>query len=232
MNGDLAQAVALVAHGNAALTSGEDPPAMEESNSTFQYVRSVAFEVERRSRGTARVPSVDDWMRELRRASIGRLSLIAGGSVPTAFVNQGMWGVLGHGLERAFAWYGHSEVNDEGVDPVDPKPRIWEVTYLLSAYDGTLEVGSPDLAETASRLRQTINDARAFANAHSLTPFAEWFEDALSLADSPSPEPPYHPDMLPLERLLAEGPATARHGYAQLGVRRYGFVERRGIQRA
>lgn len=197
MNGELAQAVALVAHGNAALASGDNPPAMEESNSTFQYVRSLAFEVERRFRGTTLVPSVGDWVQALRRASTARLSLIAGGAVPTAFANQGMWGVLGHGRNRTFAWYGQWEVNDEGVDPANPKPRIWEVTYRLSAYGGTLEVASPDLAVATSQLRQAVKDAWAFANAHDLMPFATWFEDALSIADSPSPEPPYHGDMLP-----------------------------------
>ena len=36
-----------------------------------------------------------------------------------------------------------------------------------------------------------------FASAHKLEPFAGWFEDALALGDSPSPDPPYHGDMLP-----------------------------------
>lgn len=133
MNGELAQAVALVAHGNAALVSGDDPASMEHSNSTFQYVRSVAFEVERRLRGTTTVSSVQEWARTLRRASIGRLSLIAGAAAPTAFANQGLRGVLGHGRSRTFAWYGTWEVNKEGVDPTDCKPRLWEVTHRLSS---------------------------------------------------------------------------------------------------
>lgn len=197
MNGELAQAVALVAHGNAALASGDDLDAMEKSNSTFQYVRSVAFEVERRLLGTTMDSSVRHWMKALHRTPVGRLSLIAGDAAPTAFANQGMRGVLGHGRSRTFAWYGSWEVNRDRVDPADPKPRLWEVTYRLSAQDGKLEVGSPDVPATASRLQQAIGDARVFADAHNLTPFDAWFKEALAMAGSPNPEPPYHPDMLP-----------------------------------
>lgn len=198
MNGELAQAVALVAHGNPALVRGDGLRGMESSNSTFQYVRSVTFEVERRLRGRVAVASVDDWVRALRRASIGRLSLIAGGAAPAAFANQGTWGVLGHGRERTSAWYARWGVNKDGVDPADPKPRLWEVTYGLSASDGTVELGPPEVVATASLLREAVIEARSFASTHGLEPFAAWFGDALSLGDSPRPVPPYHGDMLPL----------------------------------
>ena len=44
MDGRLAQVIALVGHGNAYLAGAEPGGHLEFTNSTFQYVGSVAFE--------------------------------------------------------------------------------------------------------------------------------------------------------------------------------------------
>lgn len=91
MNGELAQAVAVVAHGNAALHRRIDLANFEAHNSTFQFVRSVAIEVPARWRAK-RVDRVAEWIRALRGKGVHRLSLIGGGTTPVAFANEGGWG--------------------------------------------------------------------------------------------------------------------------------------------
>jgi hypothetical protein len=50
MNAELAQRIALVAHGNAFLSGLIDrPPNLLTGNSAFQYVRSVEFRMSGRS---------------------------------------------------------------------------------------------------------------------------------------------------------------------------------------
>lgn len=194
---ELAQALALVAHGNAALAGGDGQAAMEHSNSTFRFVRSVSFEVERRFRGTATVSSVHDWLNAVRGASVERLSLIAGAAAPTASADHWRRGVMGHARGRTYVWHGRWVLNQEGVDPSDPQRRIWEVNYHLSSHDETLDWVAPNVEATTRRLQGAIGEALVFARAHDLTPFDGSFEDALAMADSPTGELPYYPDMLP-----------------------------------
>lgn len=200
MNGELAQVVALVAHGNAELVGIADASGLEASNTTFNYVRSITFEVPARRRGVRTVDSVHDWLRAASRWKVDRLSLVRGGGVrPVAFANEGGWGMLGHAPGRVCAWHGSWEVNQAGVDPSDPKPRIWEVDYRAMVEQGGVEPAPVDLEARRTELVEALTDARAFASddAHHLQNFAPWFDEALEMASNAEPMAPYHPDMLP-----------------------------------
>ena len=218
MNGELAEAVALVAHGNAWLSDFSGAPGdianFETENSTFQFVRSVAFEVKSRWRRSSEVRSVEDWLRAISRAGVRKLSLYAGDSEPVAFANEGSWGVVGHGRERPVdAWFGRWEVNRDAVDPADLKPRIWEVRYdrARSGVPPTLE--PPELGNTLEQLRIVLTEASNFAaNDDFLATFVSSFDEALALESLDEPSIAWHPDLLPsvgygldARRLLAMG---------------------------
>jgi hypothetical protein len=200
VNGELAQLVALVAHGNAALAGAPvDAPALERTNTTFRFVRSLAFLV------------VDPWGRELVADSVaawldaiapfvGRLSLCGGeGSGPSAFVNTGGWWMAGHerGGSATSAWRGEWTVNRDGVDPADPQPRIWQIAYG-SRRMGPFAPPAVDLDGRAASLRRAIASARAFALREPvLAQFVPWFDEAVSLGSDPAAVPTWHPEMLP-----------------------------------
>lgn len=217
MNGELAQAVAVVSHGNSWLAdvgaAREDIAIFEAQNSTFQYVRSVRFEAKSRWRGMSELGTVGAWLRSISRAGIDRLSLIAGGSKPVAFANAGLWGVVGQGRRTGDAWYGRWEVNRSGVDPADLKPRIWEVKYRRVHGSWPIEAEPIDLVGRMEELRSALADAKDFAERDpALATFAPWFEEALALESSNEPEIVWHPDMLSsvgygldARRLLAMG---------------------------
>lgn len=126
--------------------------------------------------------------------------------------------MMGHKARSVSAWYGHWEVNHDGVDPADPKPRIWEVTYRMFERDGSIPVAEVDLGGALEELRSALIDARDFASDDDyLTTFVELFDRAQALADDEDPTPPYHDDLLPqggyateARRLLAIGGSPAR----------------------
>jgi hypothetical protein len=217
VNGELAQAVALAAHGNAWLadvgTAREDIANFEATNSTFQFVRSVRFEVNSRWRGASEVGSAGEWLRSIARTGVHQLSLVAGGSKPIAFANEGSWGVVGRGRHRADAWRGRWEVNKAGVDPADLKPRIWEVSYQRERGNGPFTLEPVDIDGRLEQLRHALAEAKEFAGRDDfLATFVPWFDEALALESGDEPDTAWHPDMLPTvgygldaRRLLAMG---------------------------
>jgi hypothetical protein len=200
MNGELAEAVALVAHGNAGLPGSDKAQLVgfEETNSTFQYVRSVTFETQSGRRRSSSVTSVASWLDYLRRGRFQKLSLMAGGVAPVAFADQGTWGILGHGRGEVEAWYPRWEVNRDGVDPAETKPRIWEVAYRSSARRGHVAVEPIDLLARSRELESAVGSAIEFAVTNDiLTNFVPWFEQAQALQSSDNPVIEWHPDLLP-----------------------------------
>jgi hypothetical protein len=200
MNGELAQAAALVAHGNAWLSrdqAARDAIAdFENRNSTFQYVRTVEFQD---SSGEAVSRTAEAWLESVTRDGFDKLSLIAGtASAHIPFINQGLWGIVATGANLVEAWYGRWSPKRGGVDPTETKPRIWDVVYRGYRRDGTFQVELGILADRARELRSSLEAAIAFARAKdSLAAWIPSFEQAIALADSDRPQIEYHPDLLP-----------------------------------
>jgi hypothetical protein len=202
MNGELAQAIALVAYGHASLTQRDGLrdaiASFEETNSTFQYVRQVSFDVHAARRQPAEAGSVAEWLRHVSQTGIDHLWLLAGSSGPPAFANQGLWGIVGTGRKGVEAWYGQWNVNREQVDPSETKPRIWEVTYRSSYRKGTMAVDSGDIAARIRELHEAIEGALAFTQQFNvLDNFAPWFREAFDLETAEQPQIHWHPDLLP-----------------------------------
>jgi hypothetical protein len=223
VNGELAQAVALVAHGNLWLSgtrrASVDIAHFEARNSTFQYVRSITFETRKRRNGTGLATSVVDWLDAVQVARIRRLSLLAGRAMPVTFAGEGAWGILGHGERRDRAWYPSWSVNRDGVDPDDHRPRIWEICYRLRRRFRTSEPKPVDLEARRDQLRGALDRATEFARDDPyLSTFAPWFEEAKQLGTSSAPVIPWHSDMLP----TAGYPLAARQLIA-MGARSWVF---------
>jgi hypothetical protein len=194
VNGEFAQLVALAAHGSAWL-GGLVPgpaPALDTTNSTFQYVRSVRFE--RRSWLGLRANVATDvatWLEDARRREIDRVWLVIAGA--DGRTPPGRWLLVGTSKRRGpEAWHGSWMVRE----PFAPGDRKWIVEYRSERFQGNAIAGS-DIAGARARLAIALKRAGAFALRHGLNDWADWFSDALELAETDDPAPPYHPDMLP-----------------------------------
>jgi hypothetical protein len=164
VNGDLAQSVAIVAHGNAFLAGLEPQPPRLEETSAFRFVRSLGFD------GRTAV----DWFAWLREDGVTRLSLVVPPSDP-------MLSAFADGLPSAVAtgrqdWVGKHTVEDLNA----PDKRIWAVAY--SPHE-------PWHGEATGRdLRTALDEAAAYADAtDELTGWGDRIRDAARLLDTDPP---------------------------------------------
>jgi hypothetical protein len=209
MNGELAQSIALVAHGNAFLGGLlADPPALERSNTAFRYVGSVEFRGDASFDGTAR------WFTWLREQGATRLRLVVPPSNPTlaGFAN-GLPSAVATGRED---WVGNHTVNDQDA----PDRRIWGVVY--APHDPVAPGEPPTLHDAADELGSVLDEASAFANANDeLTGYGDLLRDARRELDAPAPRPAYHDDLLPdggYDLRARQVVAAATHGWVFGGM--------------
>jgi len=202
VHGELAQLIAISAHGSAWLAgrSGDAPPGLQQANSTFQYVRQVQFELER---SLLRKPVVQSdlvgWLAEARRRGVTRLWLaVPGGS---ELPDRHLISVAG-----TATWFAVATANDRPIevwrpswavgDPDAPDRRIWDVTYH-GRRSTEIAPAHVNPAAAMDRLTAAIRDAESFAAAEGMDEWAAIFGAALRLVDATDPVPPYHPDMFP-----------------------------------
>jgi hypothetical protein len=208
MNLDLAQTIALIAHGNGFLQGSKyaSPPELSQSNSTFQLVASQRF-----IREDARLPAAKrdievsrntaGWYEDLRARGAQRLALtifeIQHTHVPAyianAFSNFSGWSIeVGFETGQEF-WVPRWDAGRRN----DPSRRIWEVVYRGVTSSDSAESAPVDLIHANSDLRAAIDEAEAFARRAYVDFWADWFINALSLLDSVDPIPPFHRNLLP-----------------------------------
>lgn len=205
MNGELAQLIALVAHGNLFLHGSNSTNVDLSANSTFQYVSSTKFARYKSNKdksGLEVANSVSDWFDFLRSTKATRLWNIAfawhqqglpehaavafSGGVPTAIQAD-----LPNGFEL---WYPKWTTGGQGKKP-------WCVEYrgLMFSNDHAMPVQK--LSVVKAQLKKALVQAETFSKRPDVKAgnWTKWFTNALALLDSPSPEAPFHPDMLPAE---------------------------------
>lgn len=210
MNGELAQVIALVAHGNAYLNHAEISKIDLSSNSTFQYVNEVKF-VKYKSRldkqGVGIASNVADWFDYLRSKQAKRLwnigfawdrsdlaehiAVAFSGGTPIAIQAD-----LPDGYEL---WY---PLWKTGGQPQKP----WFVEYRGLAFDYSHAAEHMDFADVKNKLRLSISLAEQFARRAEvdLKGWADTFTKAIHLLDSENAIAPYHPDMLPVDGFSRE----------------------------
>lgn len=211
MHGELAQAIALAAHGSAWLAgiTTDASPRLETDNSTFRYVRRVRFELRGsflRRRPTA-APDVGQWLEGAHEREIERFWLsipepdvatIGGLALPermlVGLAGAGRWSLVGTSSEGSpEMWRASWSVGD----PDAHDQRIWEVDYHGKRLVRSFAPLQPEVSASSKRLKAALERAEAFARNHELDLWADWLADARRLGDAEDPEPPYHPDLLP-----------------------------------
>jgi hypothetical protein len=200
MNGELAQIISLVAHGNLFLSGGSVDLA---ANSTFQYDASVKFaryKSNQDQEGVEVANSVSNWLSFLRSIKATRLWNIAfewqrqdfPEYVAAAF-SDGAPNAIQADLPKGFEiWYPLHKTGGQ-----DNKP--WLVEYRSLMFPNSQAIPVRKMSMVKNRLKHAVSQAEKFANRSDVNAnsWAAWFTKSLEILDSPVPTIPYHPDMLP-----------------------------------
>lgn len=200
MDGELAQVIALVAHGNEYLHAGQ----VDLSNhSAFRFVSQLVF-IHPRNRwdrnGVEVAKSAQGWLAYLKSVKTTRLWNV-GLAQKQADIPEHVAVAFAGGALRAIQadlpggyeiWYPQWRVVGQGNQP-------WQVEYRgrFSRRPLALPVQAPDAVK--KQLRQAVLQALTFARRPEVDAsfWAGWFAEALDLLDSPTPVIPYYMDLLP-----------------------------------
>jgi hypothetical protein len=185
LNGEIAQLVALVTHGNAWLAGGGRAPELFPAHTTFQFVADIRF--------ADIVGSTAAWFERLRARGVRRLWL----TLPS--VDPFFAGLAGGVRERILAdgrreaWTPAWTVKDAHA----PDQRVWSVAY---ARRRMLRRPRPGLtiADANHGLERALVAAEDFARRDRyLAAFASSFVEARDLLHAYEPVIPYHDDLVP-----------------------------------
>jgi hypothetical protein len=203
MNGELAQLIALVAHGNLCLNDGITSPSALIENSTFQFVSSVKFCRYKTRNDVAGVEVAGDlktWFELLRSDKVSRLWNVAfawdrsdmpehvaiafSGAVPMAVQTD-----LPDGYEL---WYPLWKTGG-------PENKPWQIEYRSLHFPNSHVFPVNDLGIVKHDLGQMLARAESFSRRPETNAdqWAQIFSSALQLLDSPTPVIPFMPDLLP-----------------------------------
>lgn len=210
MNGELAQVIALVAHGNVFLNHAENAKIDFSTNSTFQYVNDVMFvryKSTRDQHGVEVASSIADWFDYLRSKQAIRLWNIGFGWDRTDLAEHiavAFSGGVPIAIQVDFPdgfelWYPLWKTAGQSQKP-------WFVEYRGLTFDYSHAAEQMDLADVKSKLQLSLSLAEQFARRSEvdLKGWADTFAKANYLLDSESAIAPYHPDMLPVDGFSRE----------------------------
>lgn len=209
MQGTIAQDVALIIHGNAALRGARtfDANAFYPANSTFKSCESVKFS-DRSWNGAQFVltPYANDptaWLQRLRNERITSLRMAYGPSGQTQVADRALVGFVGGGgrwlIEAVGSGSDWWESGWQVGDRTRVDRKIWRVNYYRIAKDQPCSNSAPiDLEGVKEQLASTLREITAFARSQKLDGFATCFDSALSALSSNAPyEGVFHNDMAP-----------------------------------
>lgn len=212
MHVEIAQAIAVVAHGSRWLAGDRAHPLeLEQRNSAFWQVTRVEFVLDTPSASPVVAASVGEWLRWVADRGAERLWLFA--EPP----DRHPWGIL--------AALGGSQVlwsrTDGGPIEHDPDSELRGIRYADVQTTGH-EIETPSLDVACDGLREAVEDAREFASEHQLDNWwPQRFAEALALASSTDPSQPDYPDMMPARGYTREARAllaTAAHAWVFGGM--------------
>jgi len=203
MNGELAQLISLVAHGNLFLHDGETAIVDLSANSTFQYVSSIKFaryKSNKDTQGLSVANSIFDWLTFLRSIKVTHLWNIAFAwqrqditeHVAEAF-SGGVPRAIQADLPKGFElWYPQWKTGGQSQKP-------WQVEYRSLRFPNSHVLPAQELSAVMNQLKYAISQAEIFSNRPDVNArnWATWFNKSLDLLDSPDPKVPFYPDMLP-----------------------------------
>lgn len=206
MNGDLAQRIALVTHGNAALASSVEDQI--DDNSTLQHVRTITFAFtprRRLARSITNVGRVSDWFEQLAARGVRRLELdcigraTAGKEPLPEHIAAGFAGgerspIVARRDRSTEVWRAMWELAP-GDRPADS--RIWEVRYDGEELRSTVSLSHPSVPDASRQLSATLLEVEQFARSNDVDFWPGWLAGARELLTNEAPEIPYHPDLVP-----------------------------------
>ncbi|MGH8023208.1 MAG: hypothetical protein ACRED1_06485 [Limisphaerales bacterium] len=207
MNGEIAQFVALVCHGNAFF-AGSAVPDLLSANSTFQFCESVRFlEFTKTPLAGAReielAANPNQWFSALLQRSVPglRLSRASGNGsllpdrMSSAFVGgNGVWeieAVKRNGFSEF--WRVRWDVGNRNA----PNHRIWRVTCGSVAETRTSKPVVEDLNSLKGRLEQALREIHDFSEKHGCGEFTRCFSNALESLTPAAPKRGFHKDLSP-----------------------------------
>jgi len=202
VHGELAQLIALAAHGSAWLAgrTGDLPPDLEGTNSTFKFVRQIRFELEGSLLHKPVVATdLASWLEEARHRAVTRLWLAipdeagVGDRRLVDFVGTATWFLVATEKDRPAEVWRPIWILADGDAPDRP---TWDVEYR-GRRNSKVEVPHVSPAASMERLTGAITQAQAFAAGEGLDDWAAVFGAALRLGEAADPVPPLHPDMFP-----------------------------------
>ena len=192
MNTELADLVALVAHGSAWLAGATGTPPPDPLADTAAIRRSLRFD----DGAGGGVASARDWLVQLRDRGGRRLWLVVHegrapmGAPPrmmAGFANAGRSAVVVDLGAAAEVWTATWEV---GVKPGPGRTAIWDVVYS-STLVGPVgeELSAPEVGPAFERLQAALAAAEAFALSQDETWIAEWAEVFRAALDAGAADP-------------------------------------------
>lgn len=177
MNAELAQLVVLTSYGSLYLTdrTNASPPELLGSNSAFAYVRSVEFLDEH---NTLKASNPAQWFSGLRLAEAKRLWLATLGPqgefpahIAEAFVGGIYRGIQVDYKGSAELWAPRWKFR---------RGQRWDVRYTRAPLGCvSLAACGPSLESCEETLRNSVEEARRFAEETENHYWAEWFSQAL-----------------------------------------------------
>lgn len=197
MNGELAQYFALATHGSAWLQEPDvrTAPALEQSNSTFQFARTVTF---------AGVPGTGPWLKSLAAQGVDRIWLATPGQpstggkareahVAAAFVGGMQAGLLTTGPRGSQLW----RASWKAGDPAAADRRVWDIDYHCDDVSFTPDPFRFPVTDAKGALDSALEAIAQFSRVHDLRPWDSVFADAQALLGAESFEDLYHQDLFP-----------------------------------
>lgn len=211
MNGEIAQFVALVCHGNAILAKLPFDHFFPE-NSTCRWCSAIRFVAGSRRlfsrRSLASVAATpDDWFVWLAKREARAIELVyqsQGGvqvgdkQVPdrmlAAFIGQGgAWSMRVRDADgKCDTWMA---MWSKAPAPVSDK-RIWRVDYAMVARNAEIPLTPAALGPSRDRLARALREVQAFSERHGHESFSECFAKALDSLASHRMHG-YHQDLAP-----------------------------------
>jgi hypothetical protein len=221
VNPELAQLIALAAHGTAWLRSSVQslPPELDAKNSAFKNVR-VRFELRSAVHtDPLTATTVAEWLQQLRARDVDRIMLAPVGAnepdgedqplaphLTVAFAGGTQWRFLVTSALSVELWTARWRNRRSVLEGT-----YWsEALFESSAHSERVAPRYLDVVAATSRLNASLREAADFARTRDLKPWAEQFEHALKRGTETKPTLPSYRDALPVDhpgsakRLLAQ----------------------------
>ena len=203
MTGDISKAITLTTFGTAFLKDNYNISGLTLEHPSFTFTNKVEFLYFKKhflSKPTwlQYADHPIDWLKKLKQEGCKEIRLVfqpdnsvslSGEIVP----DHKLAGFVGGGGQRFIqtVFQNHSDFwksREEVTDKDAPNNKIWTVSYgRLTTGQRTQSKKSYDIDSIKNKLKNKLTEISEFAKKENLNFWAEWFNTALDLLDSPTP---------------------------------------------